>query len=264
VEAVYAPISYMFDMFTYISPDTSRAFGNTPWATSSEGKLTDVEDINYFRIGKASESGMGNLKSLTCKNVALSFESSTTSSAEDTDTSSSGPVSRETDYASSIASLEDEVAARQVTVSDFIVDVEFMDETAAASELGISSTQLANSKKIVGNHFVDFLLKTHMKNSSGIDMTEATFTTAESAFNPNSSTVLGTAQSYILNICAVEFLNPRSTGGTDLEASIKHLDMLSKTPIIRSSEYADLCVSPTYFDRVFAIPVSITQFTRTV
>jgi hypothetical protein len=139
-----------------------------------------------------------------------------------------------------------------------------MDETAAASELGISSTQLANSKKIVGNHFVDFLLKTHMKNSSGIDMTEATFTTAESAFNPNSSTVLGTAQSYILNICAVEFLNPRSTGGTDLEASIKHLDMLSKTPIIRSSEYADLCVSPTYFDRVFAIPVSITQFTRSV
>jgi len=267
VEAVYAPISYMFDMFTYISPDTSRAFGNTPWVTSSEGKLTDVEDINYFRIGKASRpTGMGNLRSLTCKNVALSFESSTTSSAEDTDVSSSG-IRRVPDTASTRATLEDaayEMALPQVTVSDFIVDVEFMDETAAASELGISSTQLANSKKIVGNHFVDFLLKTHMKNSSGIDMTEATFTTAESAFNPNSSTVLGTAQSYILNICAVEFLNPRSTGGTDLEASIKHLDMLSKTPIIRSSEYADLCVSPTYFDRVFAIPVSITQFTRTV
>ena len=264
VEAVYTPISYMFDMFTYISPDTSRAFGNTPWVTSSEGKLTDVEDINYFRIGKASETGMGNLKSLTCKNVSLSFESSTTSTAEDTDTSSSGLVSRETDYASSRASLEDEVAARQVTVSDFIVDVEFMDETAAASELGISPTLLAKSKKIVGNHFVDFLLKSHMKNTSGIDMSEATFTTAETAFSPNPTTVLGTAQSYILNICAVEFLNPQSTGGTDLEASIKQLDVLSKTPIIRSSEYADLCVSPTYFDRVFAIPVSITQFTRTV
>lgn len=266
VEAVYTPISYMFDMFTYISPDTSRAFGNTPWVTSSEGKLTDVEDINYFRIGKASETGMGNLKSLTCKNVSLSFESSTTSSAEDTDVSSSG-IRRVPDTASTRATLEDaayEVALPQVTVSDFIVDVEFMDETAAASELGISPTLLAKSKKIVGNHFVDFLLKSHMKNTSGIDMSEATFTTAETAFSPNPTTVLGTAQSYILNICAVEFLNPQSTGGTDLEASIKQLDVLSKTPIIRSSEYADLCVSPTYFDRVFAIPVSITQFTRTV
>jgi hypothetical protein len=77
---------------------------------------------------------------------------------------------------------------------------------------------------------------------------------------PNSSLTLGATQSYVLDICAVDFLNPQSAGSADLEASIKHLDVLSKTPIIRSSEYADLCTKHTFFDRVFALPINASQF----
>ena len=146
-------------------------------------------------------------------------------------------------------------------VSDFIVDVEFIDTEAAAADLGTTTDQLINDPKIVGNHLVDYLLKTHMRNVSGVDMSESTFTTASTAFSPSGATTLGPVQSYVLNICAVDFLDPEGTGVADLDASVKHLDVLSKTPIIRSGEYADLCVSQTYFDRVFALPINIAQFT---
>lgn len=264
VDTTYNTLSFIFDMFTFISPDASRAIGNTPWTATRDGSISDVTNINFFRIGKPSDAGLGNLTSHVCSGVTLSYVDVTVELADTSllETSESGTTSEAFRSPSdSVESRALEIASSDVSVSDFIVDVEFIDDAAAAADLATTVDDVLSDPEIIGNHFVDYLLKTHMRNVAGVDMSESTFTTSGAAYSVDAVQQLDEAQSYVLNICAVDFLNPESVGGADLEASIKHLDLLSKTPIIRSKEYADLCASPTYFDRVFAIPINANQFT---
>jgi hypothetical protein len=128
-----------------------------------------------------------------------------------------------------------EAAIQQVLVSDFIVDVEFVNVGVASSELGVSFTGVQTSSRIVGNHFVDYLLKTHVRNVAGLDLSESTFTTSQSAFEVIPTQGLDEARSYFFNICAVDFLSTSTVGTAKFEADVKHLDIVSRTPIIRLS-----------------------------
>ena len=148
-------------------------------------------------------------------------------------------------------------------VSDFISEVEFIDNRAAAEDLGTTVNLLPSHPALIGNHFVDYLLKTHVRNVSGLDLSESTFTTSETAFSPSTTDNIDEARSYVFNICTLDFLTDQSVGSANFESSVRHLDVLSRTPLIRSNSYADLCKKSTYFDRVFAVPINMKLFRRT-
>ena len=283
----YNTISFIFDMFTFMSPNASDAIGNTPWKSSAEGVITEVRDINFFRMGASGGSGLSNLQNHTTAYVDLTYAPRTVvagtesaspftstfsgrmsaptvlgSGTSTSSTSGYGDFTREAYTSSTSSGIPSSTAlieTGEVKVSDFIADVEFIDENAAASDLGTTVDQLLNNPTVIGNHLVDHLLKVHARNISGLDLDESTFTTSAAAFNPGAAENLDDARAYLLHICSVDFLDSQADS-TNLESGVKHLDILSKTPLIRSNEYAELCISPTYFDRVFAFPINIAQF----
>ena len=230
----FQPLTFFFDMFAHISPDTSSEIGNVPWSVPSSGDITAVKDVNFFSLVGAGDDGLGNLKSLICRQIAASHVTS--------------PV------------FATEEAIRQVLVSDLIVDVEFVNINVAASELGVRPPSVTSHPSLVGNHLIDYLLKAHVRSVSGLDLSESTFTTSNTAFDVTPTNGLDEARTYFFNICALDFLSTDAVGSAKFEADVRQLDLLSRTPLIRSSNYRDLCTKPTYFDRVFAIPVNLRQF----
>jgi len=231
----YTKLTFIFDMLTFISPDTSSAIGNSPFTATSGGDVSGITDINFFRLNAGSAEGIGGLTSYNCSSISPP--------------NLTRPL-REMD------------GAGKVQVSDFIAEIEFIDDRAAAGDLGTTADQLGDHPAIIGNHFVDYLLKTHMRNVSGLDLSESTFTTSASAFSPSTTENIDEARSYVFNICTLDFLTDQSVGSANFEASVRHLDVLSRTPLIRSNSYADLCKKSTYFDRVFAVPINMKMFER--
>jgi hypothetical protein len=159
-----------------------------------------------------------------------------------------------------VRSLAESSDTEKVQISDLIVTIEFMDRAAVIAETGYDKIPASITPQIAGSHLVDYLLKTHVRNMSGLDFAESTFTTSQQAFNPGVS--LDDTRSYVFNICTVDFINmTRASDSLAFKTDVKILDLLSRTPIIRSAAYADLCRQPTLFDRVFAVPINLRMFT---
>ena len=236
----YEPITFIFDMFMFVSADTCSALNVAPWTLTGNGNLQEaITSVSAFKAALAGTKTFGNLSRVTARVIDIP------------NVTSPGLVG---------TSVDD----NRVRVSDFIADVDFLDISAARSELALSSAvSTSNSPRLVGNHLVDSLLKTHIRNMSGLDLSESTFTTSDSGFKAGDPTLLDEARSYIFNACMVNAI--RTTQSTDAAAfatDLKMLDVLSATPLIRSNGYADLCVKPTYFDRVFALPINARMFRR--
>jgi hypothetical protein len=267
----YNKLTFVFDMFTFISPDTSVALGKTPWTSSDTGTLSSITNVSYFDLPTSPESSkeVGTLQGGVASTVETSYAQLT--GAVDTVTSSSDSITREKSGSSLTTAadrIESEIesggggiAITQVLLSDFIVDVEFIDASSAAEELNVDEAAVAGSPILVGNHLADYLLKTHIRNVAGLDLAESTYTTSERAFDLSTSTTLDTARAYVFDLCTVDFMSGKTVGTSDFDATVRHLDVLSRTPLVRSTSYASLCTSPTYLDRVFAVPISISQFT---
>jgi hypothetical protein len=236
----YEPITFIFDMYMFVSADVCAALNVAPWTVTGAGNLQEaLSSATAFKVALTGTKSFGNLSRVTSRVIDIP------------NVVSPGLVG---------TSVDD----KRVRVSDFIADVDFLDITAARSELALSSViPTANSPRLIGNHLVDSLLKTHVRNMSGLDLSESTFTTSDIGFKAGDPSLLDEARSYIFNACMISAI--RTTQSTDSSAfstDLKMLDVLSATPLIRSSGYADLCFKPTYFDRVFALPINARMFRR--
>ncbi len=256
IDKTFSTVSFVFDMLTFVSPDASFLAGSTPWETTETGTASDIKNVKIFRVPESpayTQTGPGNLQQINCSSVSLSYSPSTSET-------SSGTISTLPTAARNITgTLSSEYLSGEVSVSDFTVDVEFLDIEAAASDLGITASDVSTSPVIVGNHLVDHLLKTHIRNVSGLDLGDAAYTTADVAFELSTGD-LERDRSYVFDLCTVNFLTGKQAGTADFESSVRHLDVLSRTPIMRSGNYASLCQNATYFDRVFAFPINMLQF----
>ena len=239
----FLPVSYVFDTYTFLSTSVSAALGKSPWTLTGNGNLQEsVKSIQTYGVALSSGKAYGNLSNTTIESIQVPNLVSPSLTGRSGTTSSSG----------------DE---RTVQISDFIVDLEFMDSFAASSEVSFTTYPVSSSPVIVGNHLVDALLKTHILNVAGLDLNESTFTTSDTAFNISTSAGLDDARSYVFNICTLDFINmTRATDSAAFTTDVKMLDLLSRTPIMRSRNYADLCLKPTYLDRVFAVPINLRMF----
>jgi hypothetical protein len=52
----------------------------------------------------------------------------------------------------------------------------------------------------------------------------------------------------------------RALNPENLASDVRKLELVSRSPAIRSNVYRDLCERTNIFDRVFAVPISLGQF----
>lgn len=236
--AQFSPISYIFDMYASMSTSVCDALSCNPWSLSNETRygnlhLQDaVSDVAIFNTSLESGRDYGNLSLSRAPSISIPN------------------LTRR---------LAQGAASNKVQISDLIVTLEFVDRDAVIAETGNSAYPASINPVIAGSHLVDYLLKTHVRNISGLDFADSTFTTSKLAFNPNAP--LDDTRDYTFNVCTVDFINmSRASDSLAFKTDVKMLDLLSRTPIIRSAAYADLCRQPTLFDRVFAVPVNLRMF----
>ncbi len=269
-EKTFNSVSFIFDGLSYISPSASNLAGSTAWTLDTRGQLNAIRDVKLFRVPESPAYtivGPGNLQQINCSSIAVDFADAV---VDTTTTVTNGITTRTTDLSAASAAsrsrvegtVSSEYLPGDVAMSDFTADVEFMDIYAVANELGIDANDVSTSSRLAGNHLVDYLLKAHVRNVAGLDMGEHVYTTSPTGFDLSLGSV-DAARSYVFDLCIVDFLAEKVAGTADFDASVKHLDLLSRTPIVRSGNYADLCKSPTYFDRVFALPINIDQLYET-
>ena len=136
----------------------------------------------------------------------------------------------------------------------------FLSREGLFKDLGVSSSSNALDA-VKENTVVDYLLKSHIREMSGLDFDEAVFTTSSTAFNPrvpdNMDELAARAYSELSTtlITSERALNPEN-----LASDVRKLELVSRSPAIRSNVYRDLCERTNIFDRVFAVPISLGQF----
>jgi len=232
----FVPVSYIFDMYAFISPSVCEVVGASPWKIAANQSLQNaISDLTIFNTNLSTGRVYGNLSTSTAESIEIP--------------NLLRPISMNTEN-------------EKVQISDLIVTFEFLERDAVIAETGYDRIPASLNPQIAGSHLVDYLLKTHVRSMSGLDFAESTFTTSQEAFNPNST--LDDTRSYVFNVCTVDFINMnRASDSLAFKTDVRTLDLLSRTPIIRSAAYADLCRQPTLFDRVFAVPVNLRMFNRT-
>jgi hypothetical protein len=95
---------------------------------------------------------------------------------------------------------------------------------------------------------------------SGLDFDESVFTTSSIAFNPKVPDNLDElARRAYSELAAVLITSSRSQDPERLASDIRRLEVISRSPAMRSNSYRDLCERSTIFDRVFAIPIALGQ-----
>ncbi len=146
----------------------------------------------------------------------------------------------------------------RVRVTDYTITCTFLSLSGLAKELSVPSIAAIDVSKLRDNHVIDGLLKEHIREVSGLDLDESVFTTSETAFNPRVPDNMDTLRVKAYGQTSQSVITPeRAKNPQALSADLRILDVFSRTPIIRSNTYADLCIKPTIFDRVFAIPVRV-------
>ena len=147
-----------------------------------------------------------------------------------------------------------------VDITDYTVKCTFLSREGLFKDLGVSSSSNALDA-VKENTVVDYLLKSHIREMSGLDFDEAVFTTSSTAFNPrvpdNMDELAARAYSELSTtlITSERALNPEN-----LASDVRKLELVSRSPAIRSNVYRDLCERTNIFDRVFAVPISLGQF----
>jgi hypothetical protein len=147
-----------------------------------------------------------------------------------------------------------------VDITDYTVKCTFLSREGLFKDLGVSSSSNALDA-VKENTVVDYLLKSHRREMSGLDFDEAVFTTSSTAFNPrvpdNMDELAARAYSELSTtlITSERALNPEN-----LASDVRKLELVSRSPAIRSNVYRDLCERTNIFDRVFAVPISLGQF----
>ncbi len=243
----YEPLVFYFDMFKFCSTELCAASQVTPWTVKSEGNIEEaISDLSLFTIDLKGTRSYGN--------YALSDQSFRVGDSR-VGFVQVGHITRPT--------LDTPAGAdsRKVLVSDITVSCEFMDANAAAADLGASLRFVDRSPKIHGNHLVDLLLRTHVRRMSGLDLSETIFTTSTRAFSSSTTTGLSDIGQYVFDLCATSIIGgQKNTDPGSVAADVKTLEILARSPLTRADSYADLCMKPTYFDRVFAMPINLRQF----
>jgi hypothetical protein len=96
---------------------------------------------------------------------------------------------------------------------------------------------------------------------SGLDLSEPIFTTSSRAFSSSTTTGLSDIGQYVFDLCATSIISgQKNTDPGSVAADVKTLEILARSPLTRADSYSDLCMKPTYFDRVFAMPINLRQF----
>jgi len=237
----YEPVTHIFDTHAFFSIEACQAAQQFPWSVfRAFDSIDTITQVSLARLDFTSGTSQkfGNLSFVEAPSVSMPYLTS--------------------------PDLSGESESEKVVISDFTVDCEFIGASVAARELGASVDQLTTSPLLAGSHVVDYFLKQHILSQSGMDLFEAAFTTSGTAFEPDPTATTDEFRQYILNLCTLQLARPgREQDSYAFSADVRAIDIVSRTPIIKSSDYADLCVKPTIFDRVFAFPINLRQFRRT-
>jgi hypothetical protein len=242
----YEPLVFYFDMFKFCSPELCVAARTAPWSVKPTGNIEEaVSNLKMFKIDLQGNRTYGNF-SLADQSTSISASASGLINVKHI----TSPIYYDTAGNS----------AGNVLVSDLTVTCEFLGARAAASDTGTIPELVRTSPKIDGNHLVDVLLKAHVKRMSGLDLSEPVFTTSRSAFGTGTTAGLNDIGQYVFDLCATSIVGTKKDNPTAAAFDIKMLEIISRSPIARADSYAELCLKPTYFDRVFAMPINLRQF----
>ena len=150
-----------------------------------------------------------------------------------------------------------------VEITDYTVKCTFLSREGLYKDLGVSpSTDAADPaiQAVRNNAVIDYLVKSHIREMSGLDFDESVFTTSSIAFNPKVPDNLDElARRAYSELATVLITSSRSQDPERLASDIRRLEVISRSPAMRSNSYRDLCERSTIFDRVFAIPIALGQ-----